>query len=492
MKKRILICKFHQETNTFSPIVNAITRFNSGDVFEGERIYNIQLTQKSTIAGAVDAIQAAGIEVIPTVFMHSGSGGRVADEALTHFCNRLQHYLKTEMYDGVYIELHGATCTESCDDACGEILELIRSFIGNKPLTASCDLHAKITPKMLKNADAICGYQTYPHIDQYKTGYRAADLCTRLLKGEKFCCAASFIPMLVPPAGYTTNNGAFKLLMDRAKNMIAEGKLLDASIFVVQPWLDVPEIASTVLAIGKDQDAAKQAAKDLAAELFSIRDDMWPDLRPVDEIIDLAEANTSGKPVILADSADSPNGGAVGDSPVVAMRLLERDSKLKAAMFIRDAEAVARAFAMGRGTEGEISFGATLTQGIPGPVRTVAKILDLREKDTAMGNYPELGRTAVLGIGNLRVVLCEDGTSSKKPEYFQYFGIEPKEYDLLAVKANTSFRAFFAPVTELMYVADTPGVCASNLLWFDWKKVPKDMYPFDKMEVYTPTEACLW
>jgi len=104
LKKRILICKFHQETNTFSPIVNAITRFNNGDVFEGERIYNKQLTQKSTIAGAVDAIQAAGIEVIPTVFMHSGSGGRVADEALTHFCNRLQHYLKTEMYDGVYIE----------------------------------------------------------------------------------------------------------------------------------------------------------------------------------------------------------------------------------------------------------------------------------------------------------------------------------------------------------------------------------------------------
>ena len=62
--------------------------------------------------------------------------------------------------------------------------------------------------------------------------------------------------------------------------------------------------------------------------------------RPVDEIIDAAEANTTGKPVIVADSADSPNGGAVGDSPVVALRLMERGSNLRAAMFVKDPAAV--------------------------------------------------------------------------------------------------------------------------------------------------------
>ena len=157
MRKRILICKFHQETNTFNPVVNGKERFNAGDEFEGERIFAKQLAEKSTICGAVTAITEAGGEVIPTIFMHSGSGGRVADAALEHFCNRLRYYLETEEFDGVYIELHGATCTESCDDACGEILAMIRSVIGKKPLTASCGLHAQIPQKMLGNADAISG-----------------------------------------------------------------------------------------------------------------------------------------------------------------------------------------------------------------------------------------------------------------------------------------------------------------------------------------------
>jgi hypothetical protein len=41
-------------------------------------------------------------------------------------------------------------------------------------------------------------------------------------------------------------------------------------------------------------------------------------------------------------------------------------------------------------------------------------------------------------------------------------------------------------------VADTPGAGASNLRQLTWKNLPKGMYPFDKMEVYTPTEASLW
>ena len=67
MKKRVLICKFHQETNTFNPIVNGIDRFNAGDIFEGDRIYAKQLAEKGTISGAVDAITEAGGQVIPTI-----------------------------------------------------------------------------------------------------------------------------------------------------------------------------------------------------------------------------------------------------------------------------------------------------------------------------------------------------------------------------------------------------------------------------------------
>ena len=138
MKKRILICEFHQESNTFNPVVNPIDRFNAGDVFEGERIFQNRMGGNTATHGAVDAITSLGGEVIPTIFMHSGSGGRVADGAFALMCQRMRHYIETAgEFDGVYCSLHGATCTESEDDACGAFLEFVRDLVGNRPIAVS-------------------------------------------------------------------------------------------------------------------------------------------------------------------------------------------------------------------------------------------------------------------------------------------------------------------------------------------------------------------
>ena len=183
MKKRILICEFHQETNTFNPIITDTDRFNGGGTFEGEEVFAGRMARRCAVRGGVDAIRARGGEVIPTIFMTSGSGGRVSAKAVNHFCQRLESYLQTEQIYGVYLALHGATCSEIDDDTCGNIVERVRKLVGDKAITASFDLHANITEKMLKNADIICGYNTYPHNDFYETGYRAAAFCMDLLEG---------------------------------------------------------------------------------------------------------------------------------------------------------------------------------------------------------------------------------------------------------------------------------------------------------------------
>ena len=493
MKKRILICEFHQETNTFNPIINGVERFNAGDVFEGQAWFEKLLMEKRAVAGATEAFLEAGMEVIPSVFMHSGSGGRVADKAMEIMCSRLAHYVKTVgAFDGVYAALHGATCTESSNDSCGDLLAFIRSLVGDKPIAVSCDMHAKITPKMMDNANIICGYQTYPHIDFYGVGRRAAKLLADMLNGEKLYNAVCQIPMLVPPAGYTTTAGAYGRLMDKALAMIEDGTLLDASIFPVQPWLDIASIASTVLTVAKDPETAKEKAYLLAQELFEIREEMWPDMKSVDEIIDVAEKNETDMPVVLADSADSPNGGCVGDSPMVAMRLQERGSNLKAAMFIRDAAAVKQAFALGEGATAEFSVGAGLTPGVPGPFKGKGTVLALHENDIKTGKHPVVGKAATVRFGNIYIVLGENGFSSPHPGMFDDFGIEALSCRLLVVKANTSFRYHYGKISDYLYVADTPGAGASNLRAMQWKNLPKNLYPFDLPQDYKVEEAKLW
>ena len=498
-KKRILVCEYHQESNTFNPIVSPLKKFAAALGYEGEEIFAARMKTPTQIHGAVDAISAAGGEAIPTVFLTAGSGGRMADSVYELACERMRHYVaEAGEFDAVYCDLHGATCTETIDDACGEFLQFLRELVGDKIIAASFDLHANITQKILTCADVVCGYQTYPHVDHYQLGYRTADLCMKKLAGEDFAIATVHVPMLIPPAGYTTLEEPFKSIIAAGKKMVEDGKLLDFTTFAVQPWLDIPEIASTAVAISKDEATAKACAEELAAMLFAARDESQPEMFSIDEIIDIAEANKEDKPVVLADSADSPNGGAVGDSPVVAMRLLERGSNLKAGMFIKDPEAVKRAFELGVGGEGEFTVGAGYTIGMPGPLKAVGKVRSLHDGEfyaegpAGRGSKGCIGKAAVVSFGNVYVLICETPTKSGDPQLFRHFGIEPSMCDLIVVKANTSFRVPYSKITDLIYVADAPGAGASNLKQLQWNHLPKGMYPLDLPENYKLPAAKIW
>lgn len=491
--KKILIFEFHQETNTFNPIPAGLDSFHPKCIFEGEDCFLERVKTGGVLQGACDAIIRSGGEVIPTVFMHAASGGRVEDAVYDHLCDRLKHYMETVgEFDGVVACLHGATCTESREDACGDLLAYLRKLIGTKPIAAAFDLHANVTGQVLKNADIICGYNTYPHIDQYTTGFRAASLCMKRLSGEKPQTAVVKIPMLIPPAGYHDQEGPFRALLEQGKKFVSQGDILDFTVFPVQPWLDIRNISSCVVTIGEDPKKACACADALAAALFAMRDDAQPPMLPVEEILDIAEANETGKPVILAEPADSPNGGCVGDSPIVPLMLQKRRG-LRACVFIVDPEAVKHAFSLGVGAKGSFSIGAKFTPGMPGPFCGEGTVRSLHDGffHTAKYAVTALGLSAVVSFGSIDILLCSRCGSSGSPMIFRQFGMEPAHYDLVVVKANTSFRLPYSTISDLIYVADTFGAGASNLKQLHWQNLPKALYPFDLPSSYALAKAVI-
>lgn len=496
MQKRILILEFRQETNTFNPVVMEKPSF--GNVLEGEAVYQSRMSFDSAIHGAVDAFSEVGATVIPTAFVSAiaTSGGRVADDVLEFVMERVQYYAENNDFDAIYASLHGATCTVSCDDACGKLTEYLRHLAGEKPVVASFDLHANITDKVLKNLDAVCGYQTYPHVDFYETGYRAAQRCIDLLEGRTYAMAAAAVPMLIPPAGYTSNDTPFKDVIEMGEQMIADGTLLDFTVFPVQPWLDIPAIASRTVAIAKDAETAKSCADRLAQALCDLRDKVMPEMLSVDELIDIAEKNNTGKCVIVSEFADSPNGGCVGDSVAIPLRLLERGSKLRVGVPVVDPMAVERAFELGVGATGEFTVGAAFTPNIPGPLTSEGTVLSLHdgrftlEGPASRGSAGYIGLCAVVRFGTVDILLQSRGGASGDPQLLRHFGIEPSLYDLVVVKANTSFRLPYSKISSLIYCADTPGAGAANLMRFNWKNLPSGMYPFVKD--IAPELAKIW
>ena len=492
---RVLVMEFHEETNTFNPIVCSFEIFNPAKVFEGKACLDARAAAMGCISGSVAAIKEMGGEVIPSVYMHAPSGGRVDDAVLEYLKESLTKAVaEAGELDGICCHLHGATCTETCDDACGVLVEHLRALAPDAVIASSYDLHANITDRTMRSVDIICGYNTYPHVDHYSAGYRAAKLMMETLQGKEYKVASTTVDILIPPAGFTTIDGPFKELTDKAHQMVKDGKITDFTIFAAQPWLDIQEIASRIITIGEDAEIALACADELAEGLLALRDDVQPDLMSIDEIIDIAEKNDTGRPVILADSADSPNGGCVGDSPAVALRLQERGSKLRTCMFIVDPEGAKKAHELGVGAKAEFSIGAGFTPGMPGPFKAEGVVHSLHDGHFRyMKNASSyIGLSAVVHFGNIEVLLCDHGALSGSPTLFRAFWMEPYHYDLVVVKANTSFKVPYAEISSLIYMADTPGAGASNLKRFEWKNLRKGLYPFDLPEGYTPEKAKLW
>jgi microcystin degradation protein MlrC len=81
-------------------------------------------------------------------------------------------------------------------------------------------------------------------------------------------------------------------------------------------------------------------------------------------------------------------------------------------------------------------------------------------------------------FGNLDALICQMIVSPGDPQLYRGFGIEPMMYDLVVVKANTSFRVGYAKIAGEIYEADTPGAAAPDLLRLPFRRLTERIYPW--------------
>ena len=481
------LCEFRQESNSFNPVVAGRYSFEMGGICEGDAFIAKIVGEPCAAHGMLDELQKAGIDVVPAYSMVSQSGGPVDQCVMEEFLEHTLPILKANLpLDCVLVSLHGATQGTEWEDVCGELLQQIRSAVGEEPIIAvSCDMHANVTTKVLDNADYVAGYLTYPHTDYYEVGCRAARMAIRRLQDKPTVMRAIRLPMIVPASGYTTLSGVYKQFVDDARALINDGTLLDFSVFQMQPWLDVSNAGSLVIAVAETEKVAEDTAWKFANRLFDLKDAFRSEQLSVDEIIDIAEKNTTGKPVVLVDSADSTNAGGAGDSAAVIRNLLQRGSSLKAAIYLNDAPAVDKAFAAGEGNEVEMTIGCSLDKKYSISVNAKVKVEGLypdghyvQEGPAGKGLINNIGAAAHLSLGNIQILVCHNTAGNGDPQLFRAFGIEPTEQDLVVVKACTSFRAAYSLFSDMIYVADTPGAACVDLKKLDYVRIPENFYPF--------------
>src|SRR5947208_13214897 len=74
--------------------------------------------------------------------------------------------------------------TETLEDGEGTLLKRLREIDPRTPVGVTLDMHANLYEEIVANATVVTGYHTYPHVDMFEAGARAADVLVRAIRGE--------------------------------------------------------------------------------------------------------------------------------------------------------------------------------------------------------------------------------------------------------------------------------------------------------------------
>jgi len=492
---RIILGGISQEQNTFSPVLTAVDDFESRYLLRGQEVLDRLASTGSEIAGAMCSSQEEKVELIPTLWGQAVTAGLIRRDAYAQLKSELMQRIRAAGdFDGIYLCLHGATSAEGEPDVAGDLIAEARSIAGKRPVAASLDMHANITQRMIEHATVLVGYHRCPHTDQFETGYRAVQLLVAAIRGDvKPVIAYRRIPLLHAPEVGGTDQGPLAELLQEVLRAEAVPGILHVAIYPVQPWLDVPELGTCAVVVADDRpDLAREHAGCLARLTWQRRHELVARLVPVREAIHRAASMDSG-PVVFSDAGDNPGGGGTGDSTAILRGLLETGIPCSALLTIVDPEAVTQAIAAGIGSEITLDIGGKIDIVFGRPVRVTGRVRTIFDgefvyKSAALrGSRGNMGRTVVLQIDKISVVLAERSVIHVDPVTYESVGLDVGGARIVQAKSMMGFTAAYAPIArEIIWVA-TPGLTTSDYGRLPFRVAPRPLFPVDEV----PDEAVL-
>jgi microcystin degradation protein MlrC len=483
---RIAIASLMQESNTFSTVMTRYEDFNP--VF-GPAALQRHRGKLTEMGGFIDTLSRARHEIVPLCAAWAITANRTRRADFTRLVDEFSARLAQVRPDGLLLAMHGAQTAEGVDDVESHVLMRAREIVGPVlPIVVTLDLHANITQAMIDRATALVGYHTYPHTDMYEIGQKAAKLLLSTLSGAiRPVMAWRKLPLLVNAENQQTSRGPARRLFARAQLLEAAGRALAVSIFSVQPWMDIPEMGSAVVVVANgDVRAADRHAAAIAQKYWQMRREFEVSLTPPELAIRMALA-TKGGPVVLAESSDSTGSGSPGDSTGVLKHLVKAKLTEPVAIFLVDPEAAVQLSAAGVGATVTLPIGGKLDRRNSKPVRVtgyVRLVSDGRWTARARGYNTGIetcmGKTVVLEIGAVRVLIAERSAMTVDPELFRSHGIEPLYCKIVVVKSPNGFRAAYEPIAKRIILVDTPGVSTARLETLPFRRINRPIYPLDR------------
>ncbi|MEI4473797.1 M81 family metallopeptidase [Frigidibacter sp. MR17.24] len=479
---RILLAGFQHETNTFATSRADDAAFAHGGGFpprcRGEAVRAaMHPAVNLPAAGFLAAAAEAGDTVTPILWTAACPSGFVTREIYEEVADEITAAIAADPgADAIYLDLHGAMVAEHQPDGEGELLARIRALT-DRPVVVSLDLHGNISSRLLELADGAVAFRTYPHVDMAATGRRAHALLTRRVAlGRPFAKAWTRAPYMTPICWQSTDVEPARGLY-AALDRLEAGTTASLSFTMGFPAADIPDCGALTWALADTQAEADRLAAALHAAVVAAEPAFAGPLYAPDAAVAEA-ARLATTPVVIADAQDNPGAGGSGDTTGLLRALVAAGAQDAILGLLHDPAAAAAAHAAGPGATIRLPLGGRA--GIAGdtPFQTEAVVETLSDgRFHTSGPYygrlaMDLGPSACLRIGGVRVGVATRIAQMADLEMFRYLGMEPTTSAIVVVKSAIHFRAHFAPIAGAVLTAVAPGAMMMRATDWQWQSLP--------------------
>ena len=485
---RVGIIALLHESNTFIRAATTCADFEAGWLLRGDELLCLAASQHE-VGGFFAGLDRAELAAVPVFAARALPYGTITGEATDRLLTSLFEELeRAGPLDGLLVAPHGATVSETQPDFDGHWLEELRQRAGpGTPIVSTLDLHANLSPRMVRACDATIGYATNPHLDQKERGLEAAALLARGLRGEvRPTQAAAFPPLAINIERQRTAAPPCATILEEAGRLRSRPEVLSTSVVLGFPYADVAEMGSSVIVVTDDDPSgAGELAGSLAESLWARRHEFLGELVDVEEALDQV-ADRRG-PICLLDMGDNVGGGSPGDGTHLAWAIHRRGLP-GAFVCIFDPEVVRQVDGTPAGGRLSLRIGGK-TDDLHGPPLdaefTLVSLHEGRfvETETRHGGFAAMdqGRTAVLRTERGLTVMV---TSRRVPPFslvqLTSCGLDPAAFSLLVAKGVHAPVAAYEPVCRELVRVNTPGVTCADMTRLEYQHRRRPMLPFER------------
>lgn len=485
MAYRIAMGGIHIESSTFTPYRSSHKDF--------------RLRRGRELLGSYSWLEdyKGTVEAIPLIHARALPGGIVSQEFFEEWFKELMDSLKKAMagkpIDGVFLDIHGAMSVEGMMDAEGEIAKEIRRIVGDDVIiSTTMDLHGNVSNQLFEASDLLTCYRTAPHIDQGVTRRRAFENLINLLehKERRFVKAKIDLPILLPGEKTSTEVEPGRSLYGKLEGITQKDGIIDAALWMGYPWANQPRCHTALVVTGTDQGLVKNEIEVLAKEVWESRH-QFEFVGPVANLKEsVKRALESNKvPYFISDTGDNPGAGGSGDMNLLLKSFLQINRQktiqkkvLFASMF--DPESIEQIYQNKDKAEFILSLGDKVDGSYGGPV-------ELRVKIQQLFQDPIAGRSAVVKLDNIYIIVTEQRFQYGSQEAYSRAGIERlDDFDIIVVKMGY-LEPDLSRAANGWVMALTPGAVSQDMKNIPYHNLRRPLFPMDQFDQEPDIKAYL-